>query len=282
MKILKDIKDLKGYIKQEKILQKKIGFVPTMGYLHEGHLSLIKRAKAENDICIVSIFVNPTQFGPNEDFEKYPRDFEHDCSLLESANVDALFLPEPEQMYPNGFQTYIEVGELTQNLCGTSRPGHFKGVTTVVAKLLNLVSPDRAYFGQKDAQQLLVIEKMVADLNMDIAIIGCPIIREEDGLAMSSRNSYLTKDERKQATVLCKSLKAAKAAIDSGERSCESIDRLIREIIAESPIGKIDYVEIVSRDTLQPIKVLHGSALIALAVYFGKTRLIDNIFLEVD
>ena len=258
-----------------------VGFVPTMGYLHEGHLSLIKRAKAENDICIISIFVNPTQFGPNEDFEKYPRDFERDFTLSENAGADVVFVPEASEMYPNGFQTYIEVGELTQNLCGASRPGHFKGVTTVVAKLFNIVSAHRAYFGQKDAQQLLVLEKMVKDLNMDIEVIGCPIVREADGLAMSSRNVYLSPDERAQATIINKSLQEAKRLIKGGQRNANRLETAIRDIIAQAPLAKIDYIEIVSQDTLQSIETLEGKVLIAVAVHFGKTRLIDNFFMEV-
>jgi len=257
---------------------KSIGFVPTMGYLHEGHLSLVRKAKEENDAVVVSIFVNPTQFAPGEDFERYPRDLERDKKLLVEEGVDILFLPTVEEMYPRGFSTYVEVtGLLTNTLCGAKRPGHFRGVTTVVSKLFNIVMPDRAYFGKKDYQQLKVIERMVKDLNFPIEIVGCPIIREGDGLAMSSRNVYLSPEERKAATVLYRSLLFAKKYFDSGRKDANLLKRKLEELINSEPlVKKIDYVEIVDGETLEPVKQLYPGVLIALAVFIGKARLIDN------
>ncbi len=276
-----DIKALKPVIKALKLEGKTIGFVPTMGYLHEGHISLIKRAREENDFVAVSIFVNPTQFGPNEDFEKYPRNFERDSAMCEEAGADLIFHPSPQEIYPQSYMTYVEVNEITEKLCGASRPGHFKGVTTIVNKLFNLVEPDRAYFGQKDAQQVAVIEKMVKDLNMNLQIIPCPIIREGDGLAMSSRNTYLSQSERAAALILSKSLFKAEEEIKSGSRSKAQLMDMIVSNIKSEPLAEIDYIEIVDAKTFRAIDTLEGDILIALAVRFGKTRLIDNLRLEV-
>lgn len=253
-----------------------IGFVPTMGYLHEGHESLIKRAASENDKVVVSIFVNPTQFGPNEDLEKYPRDLQKDSEICEGAGATLIFHPEVEEMYSKGACTAVNMTGLTEGLCGKSRPTHFSGVCTVVAKLFNIVPADNAYFGEKDAQQLAVIKKMVEDLNIDINIIGCPIVREVDGLAKSSRNVYLSPEERKAALVLSKALNAAKAAIERGEKNTNNLKGLILEVIEKEPLAKIDYVEIVDSRNLKSIQVIENKVLAAIAVYIGKTRLIDN------
>lgn len=253
-----------------------IGFVPTMGYLHEGHKSLIDAAEKENDRVVVSIFVNPMQFGPNEDLESYPRDLEKDAKLCEEAGVDLIFHPQPEEMYEPGFCSYVDMNGLTSQLCGKSRPVHFRGVQTVVLKLLHIVTPDRAYFGQKDAQQLAIIRRMVIDLNFDIEIIGCPIIREEDGLAKSSRNTYLSDEERKQAVILNQSLEEAIKAIDAGEKDARKVKEIIINKLNTCPLAKIDYVEVVSFDNIQPIDRIEGAVLIAIAVYIGTTRLIDN------
>ncbi|AZR74656.1 pantoate--beta-alanine ligase [Anoxybacter fermentans] len=282
MKILKTKAEVRKEVCNARREGKTIGFVPTMGYLHKGHLSLMERAKKENDLVVVSIFVNPTQFGPNEDYATYPRDLERDAKLAESVGVDIIFVPEVDEMYPENFQSYVEVTELTQNLCGAKRPGHFRGVCTVVTKLFNIVQPDRAYFGQKDAQQAIIIKRMVKDLDFPIEIITCPIVREEDGLAMSSRNTYLNPEERKAALVLNRSLKKAKEMIEGGERDAALIQAAMIEMIEKEPLAKIDYVSIVSTTTLKPVQRLSGPILIALAVFIGKTRLIDNIMLEVE
>lgn len=279
MKVFEKIDDLKNFLKPLKAEGKKVGFVPTMGYLHEGHLSLINTARTENDIVGISIFVNPTQFGPNEDFEKYPRDLNKDLELAKSEGVDFVFAPSVSEMYPEGYKTYTEVYDITNKLCGKSRSGHFKGVTTVVLKLLNISMADRAYFGQKDAQQLFVIKRMVLDLNMDVEIIGCPIIRESDNLAKSSRNVYLSSDERKQALSLSRALMLAKDLILNGEKSAEKIINLIKKEIEEMPLAKIDYISVVDCESLEDIEEIKNNTLIALAVWFGKTRLIDNIIL---
>jgi len=282
MKILNTIKDVREEIKEARRNGKSIGFVPTMGYLHEGHLSLIKRARQENDLVVVSIFVNPTQFGEGEDFETYPRNLERDSDLVKAVGADIVFSPSVEEVYPTGCSTYVNIeGGITNRLCGASRPGHFKGVTTIVTKLFNIVTPDRAYFGQKDAQQVAVIEQMVRDLCFDIEIIPCPIVREEDGLAMSSRNTYLNDDERRAATVLSKTLLKAEEMIKKGERSASKISKLIIDKIEKEPLSQIDYVEIVNDKTLEAIDYVKGDVLIALAVKIGKTRLIDNLRLEV-
>lgn len=281
MEIFSKIDDLKRKLKEERKGGKSIGFVPTMGYLHEGHLSLVRQSVKENDLTVVSIFVNPIQFGPEEDFNRYPRDIERDKKLLEKEGVNYLFFPSNYEMYPTGYKTFVEVNELGKKLCGKSRPGHFRGVTTVVLKLFNIVQPDKAYFGQKDAQQAIIIKKMVKDLDLDIDIFVMPIVREEDGLAMSSRNIYLDEEERKNSTVLYKSLKEAERMIKMGERDAEKIKNRMREIVTSYPKAVIDYIEIVDTEELNPVNPLKGEVLIALAVYIGKARLIDNIILEV-
>ncbi len=281
MKIFTKVSEISEYVSCLKKEGRTIGFVPTMGYLHEGHVSLAEYAKAENDVVGMSIFVNPTQFGPNEDFDKYPRDLERDFNIAAGAGVDFVFVPPPSEMYPEDYKTYVEVYDITEKLCGRTRPGHFRGVTTVVLKLLNISGADRAYFGEKDAQQLAVIKRMVRDLNLNVKIIGCPIVREADNLAKSSRNVYLSKEERVQALSLSRSLFMARAAAKGGQRSADEIKKLITGEISKQPLAKIDYVSVVGAEDLEDVKVLSGSVLIALAVYFGKTRLIDNIVVEV-
>jgi pantoate--beta-alanine ligase len=276
MNIMTTIKDIRTQVKLWKKEGLTVGFVPTMGFLHEGHQSLIERARQENDKVVVSIFVNPTQFGPNEDFEKYPRDLKRDEELCIEAGGDLIFAPQVSEMYPEVCSTFIDVEGLTSGLCGEKRPGHFRGVCTVVSKLFNIVSPDRAYFGEKDAQQLAVIKRMVKDLNFDIEIVGCPIIREEDGLAKSSRNTYLSPAERKAALVLSSSLKEAKKLLDEGEKNPAKIQEVIIRKLNNEPLAKIDYVEIVDYLSLKPADTINNPVLIALAVYIGKTRLIDN------
>lgn len=255
------------------------GFVPTMGYLHEGHLSLIRRARVENDHVAVSIFVNPTQFGPHEDYNRYPRDLERDLRLLEPLQVDLVFVPSVEEMYPPGFQTWVIVEELSRPLEGASRPGHFRGVATVVAKLFNIVQPDRAYFGQKDAQQAVVIRRMVRDLNFPVEIVVCPTVREPDGLALSSRNTYLNPQERQAATVLFRALQAAKARYEAGERDGERLREAMREVLRGEPLARVDYVSVADPETLEELSRVEGPALLSLAVYIGNTRLIDNLLL---
>lgn len=257
-----------------------VGFVPTMGYLHEGHKSLMEAARANNDKVVVSVFVNPMQFGPNEDLESYPRDFEKDSALCESVGVDLIFRPEPEEMYADGFCSYVDMNGLTTELCGKSRPIHFRGVQTVVLKLFNIVKPDRAYFGQKDAQQLAVIKRMVKDLNVDTEIVGCPIVREADGLAKSSRNTYLNPDERKAALILSRSLKLGRELIENGETDSKAVIKAITDSINTEPLAKIDYVDVVDFDTITPVDKIGKSVLVAIAVYIGKTRLIDNFIIE--
>lgn len=281
MRLINKINDIKAVIRTNKAMGKSIGFVPTMGYLHEGHLSLAKRSVQDNDFTVMSIFVNPTQFGPNEDFERYPRDLERDLALAESVGVDVVFAPSVEEMYPDGYKTYVNVEDITNVLCGRSRPGHFRGVTTVVNKLFNIVEPNKAYFGQKDAQQVVVIKKMVRDLNMNLEVITCPIVREADGLAMSSRNVYLSSEERKAALILSKSLFEAEELIKQGERSRKKIVEYIESRIKTEKLAEIDYVEVVSADNLDIMEELKGTILIALAVKFGKTRLIDNVIVGV-
>lgn len=271
------VKELRDALKPYRLEGKSIGFVPTMGFLHEGHTSLMAEAKKACDIVVVSLFVNPTQFGPNEDFDAYPRNTEGDATLCESMGVDILFFPSVEEMYPTGYMTYVEVeGDITTKLCGASRPGHFKGVTTIVSKLFNMVQPDQAFFGQKDAQQVAVIERMVKDLNIPVTIVPCPIVRETDGLALSSRNTYLSETERRDAVIISKSLEAAKASILAGERSAEKVKADIRAMIGTVPYAVIDYVEIVDALSLESLVTLEGDILMAVAVKFGKPRLIDN------
>lgn len=282
---MKTIEKISRMMTLSKIMKKEgktIGFVPTMGYLHEGHLSLVRTAKKHADIVVMSIFVNPIQFSPGEDFNTYPRDLKHDEELARQAGVDVIFYPSGSQMYPDGYATYVNVELLTETLCGSSRPGHFKGVTTVVAKLFEIVKPDIAYFGQKDAQQAIVIKKMVEDLNMSVEIKVLPIIRDPDGLAMSSRNVHLSEDERKDALCLYQSLKKAEDLIDRGERDSKRIIKAVEDVIIRvAPSAKIDYISIVDTKTLQDLKTISQEALVALAVFIGKTRLIDNIIVNV-
>ncbi len=277
MRTVKSVREMQAICRALRRTGKRIGFVPTMGYLHDGHISLVRCAKKENDVVVMSIFVNPTQFGPNEDFERYPRDLKRDSEIAKKEKVDFLFVPQVSDMYPEGFSTYVEVEGLTEGLCGARRPGHFRGVATVVTKLLNIVQPHRAYFGKKDFQQLKVIERLVKDLNFDVEVVGCPIVREEDGLAKSSRNVYLSAEERKSATSLYRALKLAKKMFDEGERDAEKIKSEMEKFILSHPhVKKIDYIEIVDVDSLKPVKSLKEGDLIALAVFVGNTRLIDN------
>jgi len=259
----------------------KVGLVPTMGFLHEGHLTLMREACGECGKVVVSIFVNPTQFGPNEDFARYPRDLDRDVALAADVGVDMVFNPDATEMYPCGFQTHVEVEKTSRGLCGSTRPGHFRGVATVVTKLFNIVKPDVAYFGWKDAQQLLVIQQMVRDLDMDIEVKGVTTVREPDGLAMSSRNIYLSPEERKSATVLFRSLTAAGNAVENGERNAAAIVDLVRSMILKKKSAGIDYIEMRSIPGMEPVENISGRVLLALAVNYGKTRLIDNAVLEV-
>jgi pantoate--beta-alanine ligase len=259
-----------------------VGFVPTMGYLHEGHLSLVRAAREANAHTVVSIFVNPTQFGPGEDFERYPRDTERDLSLLRDERVDVVFMPPVDEMYPEGASTFVEVEGITDVLEGAHRPGHFRGVTTVVAKLFNIVQPARAYFGRKDAQQLAVVRKMVRDLRRDIEIVGLPIVREPDGLAMSSRNAYLAPEERAAALVLSRALNKAEELFAAGERDAEALRRAMRELIGAEPLARVDYVSVADPETLRELDRIDSGALASLAVRIGRTRLIDNVTLGRD
>ncbi len=254
-----------------------VGFVPTMGYLHEGHLALVRQARAENSTVVVSIFVNPTQFGPGEDLATYPRDLDRDLELLEQEKTDIVFVPSGEEMYPRGFRTWVDVEKVTERLEGASRPGHFRGVATVVAKLFNIVQPTRAYFGQKDAQQAVVIKKMIADLNMNLEIVVVPTVRESDGLAISSRNSYLNPEERQSATVLFGALSLARQLWQFGEKDASKIRYEVEALIQKEPLAQIDYVSIADADTLEELDMIDRPALVSLAVRIGKTRLIDNI-----
>jgi pantoate--beta-alanine ligase len=276
LKIVSSLSDLRA---ARLSLKGTVGLVPTMGYLHEGHLSLVSRAKAENQHAIVTIFVNPTQFGANEDLSKYPRDLERDLSLLRPLGVDVVWTPTAEIMYPAGYQTWVEVEALTSPLEGAMRPGHFRGVTTVVAKLFNATQPTKAYFGQKDAQQAAVIRRMVTDLNFPLEMVVCPTAREADGLAMSSRNKYLSGAERKGATVLFRALSAAKALYEAGERNAEVLRGKMKEVLASESLAQMQYVSCADYDSLDELDTVTGKALLSLAVYFGKTRLIDNFVL---
>ncbi|MBX6352621.1 MAG: pantoate--beta-alanine ligase [Thermoflavifilum sp.] len=270
------IADLRAALAPARRAGRSIGFVPTMGYLHEGHLALVEAARRDNDVTVVSIFVNPLQFGPNEDFDRYPRDLARDLSMLSQAGVDYVFTPSVEEMYPRPILTRVIQPALSDKLCGKSRPGHFDGVATVVAKLLHIVGPDRAYFGQKDGQQVVLVRRMVEDLNFPVEIITVPTVREADGLAKSSRNVYLTPEERPHATVLYRALQDAKAAIEAGERSAQRIrDRMVKMISAE-PMVRLDYAEVVSADTLEPLTDIEGRVMLAVAAYVGRARLIDN------
>lgn len=276
MKLVKTIKEVRDIIKQWRAEGQTIGLVPTMGYLHEGHTSLIDESVKNNNKTVVSVFVNPMQFAPTEDLESYPRDIEHDSALCREHGADLIFNPEPSEMYKDGFSTYVDMSVLTEELCGLSRPIHFRGVCTVVTKLFNIVTPDSAYFGEKDAQQLAVIKHMVRDLNMDINVVGCPIVREADGLAKSSRNTYLSSEERWAALILSKTLKLGKELIDNGERNTGAIINAMTANIKTEPLAKIDYVKIVDSETMQPVDKIDRPVLCAMAVYIGKTRLIDN------
>ena len=276
MKVISTVAEFKEVRRK---IRGTVGFVPTMGYLHEGHLFLARRAKAENDVSVVSIFVNPTQFGPKEDFARYPRDPDRDLALLEKERTDLVLMPPVEEMYPPGISTWVDVEEVTKKLEGAARPGHFRGVATVVAKLFNIVEPTKAYFGQKDAQQVVVIQKMVTDLNMNLEVVVVPTQREPDGLAMSSRNVYLNPEERQAAVVLWKSMKLAQGLWQKGERDAEEIRHEMVTLIKKEPLARIDYVSIADPRTLDELSHLKGSALVSMAVYVGKTRLIDNMTL---
>ena len=281
MTIAQTIQETRNTIKEWRRQGYTIGLVPTMGYLHDGHASLMKKAKESCQKVVVSIFVNPMQFGANEDLSTYPRDLEADSRLCESLGVDLIFHPSVEEMYAPGFCSFVDMTGLTKELCGKSRPIHFRGVCTVVTKLFNIVTPDKAFFGQKDAQQLAVIKRMTADLNMDIEIVGCPIIREEDGLARSSRNVYLNKEERQAALILSKTIQLGQRMVQQGTRSASQLLAAMKASLKSEPLARIDYVEAVSMDTIQPIDTLQGQVLVAMAVFIGKTRLIDNFIVEV-
>ncbi|BAF58402.1 panthothenate synthetase [Pelotomaculum thermopropionicum SI] len=279
MLVCNTISEIRAFVREARSKGRSIGFVPTMGYLHEGHLELMRRAKERCDTVVISIFVNPTQFGPNEDYDRYPRDLERDARLAGQVGVDAIFNPSVEEMYPAGYCTYVDVERLTGKLCGLSRPGHFRGVCTVVTKLFNIVKPDYAFFGQKDAQQALVIKRMAADLNMDLEVITVPTVREADGLAMSSRNVYLDPEQRRAALVLSRSLEKAGEAFRAGERDASKLRQMVLDMIKAEPLANIDYVEIYSYPELEPLDQINGPALLALAVKIGQTRLIDNAIL---
>lgn len=276
MLIISSPREMTAFTKAARRTGKRVGFVPTMGALHEGHLSLVRAARAQSDVVVVSIFVNPTQFGPNEDFARYPRSFDRDAAMLESENADCIFSPTVEEMYPPGATTWVTVEGLSEKLDGRSRPGHFRGVSTVVSKLFNIVQPDAAFFGQKDAAQVAVIRKMVRDLNLDVQIVVCPIVREKDGLAMSSRNAYLNPEQRRQATVLSRSLQRVQQLSHQGQHNAEDLVTAGKQAMSEEPGVKLDYFEIVNPDTLEPIQDMRDGALVAVAAYVGTTRLIDN------
>ena len=280
MKIAYTVEDVKSQVRQWKKEGLTVGLVPTMGYLHEGHESLIKRAVAENDRVVVSVFLNPTQFAPNEDLASYPRDFEADTKLCEGAGAALVFHPEPSEMYAEDACTFVDMTAVTKELCGKSRPIHFRGVCTVVNKLMNISMADRAYFGQKDAQQLAVIRRMVRDLNMNVEVVGCPISREADGLAKSSRNTYLSEEERKAGLVLSQAVKLGQKLVAEGEKSAAAVTGAMSELISAEPLAKIDYVSMVSWDSIEPVETIEAPVLVAMAVYIGKTRLIDNFIYE--
>jgi pantoate--beta-alanine ligase len=277
MKIIETISEMK---KVRRALTEPVGFVPTMGYLHEGHVSLVRQAKAENKSVVVSIFVNPTQFGPREDLSKYPRDLKRDLAMLEKVGTDVVFFPADTEMYPSNYDTWVDVDKLTKRLEGASRPTHFRGVTTIVNKLFNIVEANNAYFGQKDAQQALVIQKMVTDLNMNVRVVVCATVREPDGLAMSSRNVYLTPEQRKQATVLYRSLLLAKELYTKGERNAVKIRQQMMELVQKEPLAVIDYISIADEQTLEELDTIQDKALVSMVVKFGNTRLLDNIRLS--
>jgi pantoate--beta-alanine ligase len=277
MQVAETIKEMK---RLRLHLPEPLGFVPTMGYLHKGHLSLARRAREENASVVASIFVNPTQFGPTEDFEDYPRDTKRDLAMLEEAKTDVVFMPPAAEMYPEGFSSWVEVGKLTERLEGAARPTHFRGVTTICNKLFNIVEPTRAYFGQKDAQQALVIKKMVADLNMNLEIVVCPTAREPDGLAMSSRHVYLSPEQRQAAVSLYEALKLAEELWSQGERNAERLRQVVTNHIRQQPLAEIEYVSVVDTETLEELETVTSSALLSLVVRFGKTRLLDNTILR--
>lgn len=279
MKIVGTVKEVREQVKEWKKQGLSVGFVPTMGYLHEGHKSLMDAARKGNDKVVVSIFVNPMQFGPTEDLATYPRDLDHDAALCESAGVDLIFHPEAEEMYEKDFCSFVDMTGLTEGLCGKTRPIHFRGVCTVVNKLFNIVTPDHAYFGQKDGQQLAVIKRMVRDLNMDIEIVGCPIVREEDGLTKSSRNTYLSPEERKAALILSKTVALGKELAKT-EKDANKVVEAMKKNIETEPLAKIDYVEAVDALSMAPVEKLEGTCMLAMAVYIGKTRLIDNTLIN--
>jgi pantoate--beta-alanine ligase len=282
MQVFDTVSGLRAFLAAHRAAGKRIGLVPTMGYLHAGHLSLVHAARRECDVVVMSIFVNPKQFGPQEDFATYPRDMEGDLRQAREAGVDAVFAPSVEEMYPPDFLTEVIVHELTAPLCGASRPGHFNGVTTVVAKLFNIVGPDRAYFGQKDYQQVTVLRKMATDLCMPLEVITCPIVREPDGLAMSSRNAYLNPTERQAALVLARALRLAEERLAQGERQGARLTATLRDCIAKEPLARIDYVAVCDPQTLREVEQISDTVLVALAVYIGKTRLIDNVLLHAE
>ena len=279
MEIVKTVKEIRAIVKEWRRQGLSVGLVPTMGFLHEGHQSLIAKSAAQNDRTVVSVFVNPIQFGPNEDLESYPRDIERDKAAVEAAGGDIIFHPEPSEMYPPHFTSFVDTTETTELLCGAVRPIHFRGVCTVVGKLFNIVRPDRAYFGQKDAQQLATIRRFVRDLNFGIEIVPCPIVREADGLAKSSRNTYLNPAERQAALILSKSLKLGKEAIENGEKDAKKVIEIIKANLATEPLARIDYVEVVDFENIQRVDTISGETLVAIAVYIGKTRLIDNFII---
>lgn len=281
MQLFHTIQDIRSYVRTQKALGKSVALVPTMGALHEGHLTLIRTAKQSADVVIVSVFVNPTQFGPNEDYDAYPRTLDADCQGAASAGASAVFAPSPSEMYPSGYATYVNVEGITDLLCGAQRPGHFRGVATVVTKLFNIVQPDRAYFGQKDAQQVLVIRRFTADLDLPVEIVMVPIVRDQNGLALSSRNSYLSAEEKQAALVLSSALRLARQALADGTTSVSELTALVTAHIQKEPLASIDYVSVYAYPTLDTIETVTDQALLALAVRIGKTRLIDNTILEV-
>ena len=280
MRIVERIAEVREFVREQRQAGRSVGLVPTMGYLHEGHLRLMREARATCGAVVASIFVNPLQFGPQEDYGRYPRDLQRDAALAAGAGVDVLFVPSLGEMYPRPTLAFVGVEKLTEGLCGGSRPGHFRGVATVVSKLFNIVQPDYAFFGQKDAQQAAVIRRMAEDLDFPVTVVTVPIVREPDGLAMSSRNAYLSPAEREAALVLYRSLRLAGELVAGGERRAAAVAGEMRKLIEAEPLARIDYVSIVQADTLEPLETVAGRALVALAVYVGKTRLIDNLVLE--
>jgi pantoate--beta-alanine ligase len=280
MKLVKTIEEMRAFRSATRTGGKRLGLVPTMGALHEGHLSLVRAARDKSDVIAVSIFVNPTQFGPQEDFAKYPRNLESDCALLQREHVDAVFAPSVEDMYPSGAVTWVTVEGMSDRLCGRSRPGHFRGVTTIVSKLFHIIEPDAAFFGQKDAAQVAIIRRMVRDLNMPVSVEVCPIIRESDGLALSSRNAYLKPGERKSALVLYRSLRRAQELFDRGERDSAKLIATAKQEFVKEPSARLDYFDVVDPDSLESLRAISKRALIAVAAYVGNTRLIDNVLVD--